>query len=105
MPRCKHLDLLMGGRAIAACHPRLFMVGSGSSRPSTASCRMASFSSDRGGCTPAIARATYDPGYYQDCLTNLKQGSSYCCQQAGGVMGVAGCTDQAARFFTAAADA
>jgi hypothetical protein len=46
---------------------------------------------------PAIARASYDPGYYQWCQASLKQSSSYCCQQAGGVIygSGGGCYDPA----------
>lgn len=28
----------------------------------------------------------YSPDYYQWCMANLQQGSSYCCSQAGGYL-------------------
>jgi hypothetical protein len=44
---------------------------------------------------PAIGRADFDSNYYDWCLTNLKQGKNYCCQQAGGVLNSGGCMDPA----------
>lgn len=35
----------------------------------------------------------YDPGGYQWCMVNLRQGESYCCNYAGGVLSSGACID------------
>jgi hypothetical protein len=35
---------------------------------------------------PTIARADFNPDFYQWCMNNLNEGNDYCCAHAGGVV-------------------
>jgi len=42
---------------------------------------------------PVVARADYDPSFYDFCIKNLGQGVDYCCAHAGGVVKGGKCVD------------
>lgn len=44
---------------------------------------------------PAVARADYNPDFYNWCMHNLTAGMDYCCAHAGGVVRSGACVDPA----------
>ena len=53
----------------------------------------------------AVAAATYDADWYDWCMSNLDEGSDYCCEHAGGVVRQGACINPDALLQPTAAEA